>query len=284
MSSKKPLVSVIIPNFNYSKYLGQTIESVLSQTYDNFEILVVDDGSTDDSVEVAKQYSSKIRLICQSNGGVSSARNEGILNSRGSFVCFLDADDFWESNKLELQMNLALETKSGLIYSGYLECDEHLSKIREILPVFQGYCEGLYRRKPGSAIALLGTSTALISREVIDLVGIFDTTLSTSADWDYLRRVSKFTDFAFVPSPLVRYRRHGSNMSSGSLAKYYQDNEYAVMKMISEYDNFGLQNSVLNRYSRFRFHLGAGRAFMKIGEFSLGIRHLYKAINGIIGF
>ena len=284
MGGEKPLVSVIIPNFNYSNYLGQTIESVLAQTYDNIEILVVDDGSTDNSVEVAKQYSNKIRLICQSNGGVSSARNEGIRNSRGSFVCFLDADDFWERNKLELQMNRALETNSGLIYSGYLECDANLSVIREILPVFQGYCEGFYRRRPGSAIALLGTSTALIRRDVIDLVGTFDTTLNTSADWDYLRRVSKFTDFAFVPSPLVRYRRHGSNMSSGSLVKYYQDNEKAVTKMVSEYSNFRLDNFIMNRYSRFRFHLGAGCAFVKTKDFRLGLRHFYKAISGIINF
>jgi len=284
MSRAKPLISVVIPNYNYGRYLGQAIDSVVSQTFDNLEIIVVDDGSTDNSIEVAKMYGKKIILIRKENGGVSSARNLGIAHSTGLFVCFLDADDYWESNKVELQLRVALKTDAGLVYSGYLECDSNLLAIREITPIFQGSCENRYRKMPGSAIALLGTSTALIRRDVLNLVGEFDTNLNTSADWDFLRRASKVTNFAFVSRSLVRYRRHSHNMSSGSLLKYYQDNELAVRKMVSEYKEVNLKNFVLNRYSNFRFNLGAGIAFLRSRNFRKAIKHIYRSVTGIIGF
>lgn len=283
MEGEDPLVSVVIPNFNYGKYLGKAIESVVSQTFDNLEIIVVDDGSTDNSLEVAGMYAKQILLLRKENGGVSSARNLGIQHSTGSFVCFLDADDFWEKNKIELQLQVALNSNSGLVYSGYLECDSNLVAVREIIPVFQGPCEDHYRKKPGSAIALLGTSTSLIRRDVLNLVGGFDTNLNTSADWDFLRRASKVTNFAFVPLPLVRYRRHSSNMSKESLDKYYQDNELALDKMISEYKLGGLKNLILNRYSSFRFHIGAGLAFLRSNNTRKAVEHFSKSITGFIG-
>jgi glycosyltransferase involved in cell wall biosynthesis len=283
MKSDLPRVSVIIPNFNYAQYLEEAIESVLKQTHPDIEIIVVDDGSTDNSIEIANRYLDRITLISKVNGGVSSARNVGIKNSSGSFICFLDADDFWEKNKVELQLKKALEGNIGLIYSGILECDSKLFPVREIKPIFQGDCEEKYRFRPGSAVAILGTSTALISRDVLHEVGFFDSELNTSADWDFLRRISKVTDFGYVDSPLVRYRRHASNMSSGSLARYYRDNEKALNKMVAEYAKFNLRNSLINSYSKFRFHIGASSAFFKAKEMKSGIRHLYRALVGFIG-
>jgi glycosyltransferase involved in cell wall biosynthesis len=283
MKADLPRVSVIIPNFNYATYLGEAIESVLRQTYPDIEIIVVDDGSTDNSIEIANQYLNKIKLIRKINGGVSSARNEGIKISSGLYVCFLDADDIWEANKIELQLKKALEGNFGLVYSGILECDSKLTPVREIKPIYQGDCEDEYRFRPGSAVAILGTSTALISREVLHEVGFFDLELNTSADWDFLRRVSKVTDFGYVASPLVRYRRHANNMSSGSLTRYYSDNEKALNKMVAEYAKSNLRNSVINRYSKFRFNIGASSAFFKSKELRHGFRHFYKALTGIIG-
>jgi glycosyltransferase involved in cell wall biosynthesis len=283
MNSESQLVSVIIPNFNYAHYLEEAIESVLMQTYPDIEIILVDDGSTDNSIEIANRYLDRITFISKVNGGVSSARNVGFKNSTGSYICFLDADDFWEKNKVELQLKKALETNIGLIYSGILECDSRLIPVREIKPFFQGDCEKKYRFKPGSAIAILGTSTALIRRDVLDEVGLFDLELNTSADWDFLRRISKVTDFGYVSSPLVRYRRHTRNMSSSSLARYYSDNEKALDKMVSEYAKSNLWDSLINNYSKFRFHIGASSAFLKEKEIESGIRHLCKALIGVIG-
>jgi glycosyltransferase involved in cell wall biosynthesis len=278
MQHELPLVSVVIPNYNYAQYLSDAIESVLKQTYQNIEIIVVDDGSTDNSREIASRCLDRIALVCKENGGVSSARNEGLSISKGSYICFLDADDSWEKSKVEQQLKVALDKNSGLVYSGYLECDSNLFPIRMISPVFKGDCEDIYRRNPGMAVALLGTSTALIRADLLRKIGMFDLDLKTSADWDYLRRISKLTDFNFVAEPLVRYRRHSQNMSAGSLIDYYADNEKALKKMLSEYSNFGLRSILLNSYSRFRFYIGASSAFLKSGNFKLGFKHLLKSI------
>lgn len=283
MKSDSTLVSVIIPNFNYAHYLEEAIESVLNQTHPAIEVIVVDDGSTDNSIEIANRYLTRITLVSKTNGGVSSARNVGIANATGSFICFLDADDFWETDKVEMQLKKASEGKTGLVYSGILECDSKLIPLREIQPIFQGDCEDKYRFRPGSAVAILGTSTALISRDVLDEVGLFDLELNTSADWDFLRRISKITDFGYVSSPLVRYRKHATNMSAGSLSRYYRDNEKALNKMVSEYAKSNLRNSLINNYSKFRFHIGASSAFFKEKEVKSGIRHFCKALTGVIG-
>src|SRR4051795_3380132 len=106
MGTDFPLVSVVIPNYNYGRYVRQAVDSVLAQTYPSVEIIVVDDGSSDDSVALLQSYGSSIKLVAQSNGGVHKARNRGIEESKGEFVAFLDADDWWEPTKLARQMEL----------------------------------------------------------------------------------------------------------------------------------------------------------------------------------
>src|SRR5688500_1347785 len=98
---REPLVSVIIPNYNYAHYLPQAINSVLAQTYSQVEIIVIDDGSTDDSVTVLRSYGDRIRWLQQPNQGVSAARNVGAHNTKGELVAFLDADDFWLPERSE---------------------------------------------------------------------------------------------------------------------------------------------------------------------------------------
>ena len=283
MKTESALVSVIIPNFNYAKYLVDAIESVLDQTYPSIEIIVVDDGSTDNSLEKASLFLDKITLISKVNGGVSSARNEGIKISKGEYVCFLDADDYWDPKKVELQMQKARDGRNGLVYTGYIECDSSLNPVSEVLPVFSGDCEVRFRNSPGSAIALLGTSTALIRRDILEKVGEFDLDLNTSADWDFLRRVSKFANFSFVPLPLVKYRRHSNNMSAGSLVGYYKDNEKAMKKMISEYSKTDLGNLLKNNYSKFKFYIGASSALFRSGNFKSGFMFFLKAWVGLVG-
>ncbi len=117
----KPLISVIIPVFNTEKYLAKAIESVLSQTLKPNEIIVVDDGSTDKSIEVARQFEPPVRIISQANKGVGSARNVGTQAASCDFLAFLDADDFWTENKLEIQLSyLENNPKTDMIF-GYVE-------------------------------------------------------------------------------------------------------------------------------------------------------------------
>src|SRR5438309_4900890 len=104
MGTDCPLVSVVVPNYNYGRYVREAVDSVLGQTYPAVEVIVVDDGSSDDSLSVLQSYGSKIKLVVQPNGGVHKARNRGIEESKGEFVAFLDADDVWEPTKLERQV------------------------------------------------------------------------------------------------------------------------------------------------------------------------------------
>src|SRR5436309_7380613 len=120
-----PKVSVIIPVFNGERYIRQTIESVLAQTYRDFELLVIDDGSTDGTAEAVKEYEKDLRYVHQGNGGASKARNQGIRFSQGKYIAFLDADDLWEPEKLTIQVEfLERNPKIGLVHCNCDGIDE----------------------------------------------------------------------------------------------------------------------------------------------------------------
>lgn len=206
-------VSVIIPNYNYAKYVSDAIQSVLSQTYRNFEIIVVNNGSTDNSLEILTGFGDLIILVNQANLGQSGARNTGLLKSTGDLIAFLDADDIWETTKLEKQIALFRED-TQLIYSGLMKFENESGKILSLyFPVFRGSCILHFLNNPGVAIVLGGESTVLFSRDLFNQVGDFDTRLSISAGWDFFRRCSLYTKFDYVPELLVKYRIHGNNMS-----------------------------------------------------------------------
>lgn len=209
-------ISVIIPNHNYARYLDQAIESVLIQNYKNLELIVVNNGSTDDSLEVLEKYGDKILLINQPNLGQSGARNSGLSLATGELIAFLDADDFWEPNKLRMQI-LLMNDDTQLVYCGISPFrDLRNEKLRSVLPKFRGSCSDYFINVPGASIVLSGESTAVFSRELLDKVGFFDTELNSTAGWDFFRRCSRFTNFDFVNEPLVHYRLHSSNMSNSN--------------------------------------------------------------------
>ena len=163
-------ISVIIPNYNYARYLDQAIESVLVQSYENIELIVVNNGSTDNSLEVLEKYGDKIRLINQPNLGQSGARNSGLSLSSGEFIAFLDADDFWEPNKLEMQISL-MNDATQLAYCGISPFkDPGNEKLQILLPKYKGSCTNYFIDLPGASIVLSGESTALFSRELLEKV------------------------------------------------------------------------------------------------------------------
>lgn len=211
---KQPLVSVIIPNYNYAHYLREALDSVLAQTYPRVEIIVIDDGSRDDSKDVIRSYGERVRLIEQKNQGVSAARNRGVEASSGELIAFLDADDVWMPAKLELQVQRILEdAEIGLVHCGLEEIDSSGRSLGIRLEGMEGSVSKeilLFDR----AVILGAGSTALVPRQTFDAVGGFDTRLSTSADWDFCYRVAHRQPVAFVSEALVRYRVHGVNMHS----------------------------------------------------------------------
>ena len=124
---KQNLVSIITPMYNAEKYVAQTIESVLAQTYSDWEMIIVNDGSKDNCAEIVKEYTQKdkrIKLINQPNSGSASARNNALRNAVGQYICFLDADDLWDNNFLEKQINFLKEKNAVLVFSSYRRIDE----------------------------------------------------------------------------------------------------------------------------------------------------------------
>lgn len=210
------LVSVIIPTYNRSEYLKRAINSVLNQTMPDYEIIIVDDGSTDDTERVVRKYADKrIRYVKhrQRKGG-SAARNTGILAARGSLIAFLDDDDEWLPRKLELQVKRFEENiKLGAVYTGYfIRYGGTNGPIRKIVPKKRGniYKALLIRNVVGTA------STVMVRAECFFEVGMFDDSLPSSQDADMWRRLSRKYEFDYVEIPLVIYNAHFGNRVSGN--------------------------------------------------------------------
>lgn len=209
-----PVISVIIPNYNYAGYIDQAVDSVLAQTYRNVEITVVDDGSKDGSLDILSSYGDSIRVIEQKNAGVAVARNTGVAGSSGEMVAFLDADDVWLPQKLERQVQkMASDDEIGLVHCSMRYIDPNGVVCGEISAGKEGHvADDLLLFESGTLIG--AGSTALVRRQVFEDAGGFDPRLSTAADWDLGYRIAVRRKVGFVSEPLVLYRTHNSNMHS----------------------------------------------------------------------
>lgn len=220
-------VSVVIPTYNSARYVTQAVDSVLNQTYTDFEILVVDDGSTDETAEVMRRYEPRVRYIRQSNGGVALARNRGIEEASGQYIAFLDADDTWFADKLERQVT-ALENSSNhrVCYTAFTVVDSDLNPLGTIRSKRVGSAlEDLLLR--GNVVGSI--CTLLCERSLLETSGGFDPRLSQCADWDMWVRLAAETDFLYIDEPTVTYRQHATNMSrNASLLEH--DSLYVLEK------------------------------------------------------
>lgn len=203
-------ISVVIPTFNYGRFLRDAIKSVLAQTLSADEVIVVDDGSTDDTEAVVREVGLRVKYLHQENRGVCAARNRGVAESNGELVAFLDADDAWEPTKLALQSSRFDEDPEiGLVHCGMREFN---SETGETLAMLVDGAEGdvadrlLLWETP--AVNVSGSSIA-VSRRAFEEVGGFDTQMKVGEDWDFCYRVARRYKVGFVPEPLVNYRSHG---------------------------------------------------------------------------
>lgn len=209
------LVSVIIPSFNSSQYLKESIDSVLSQTYKKFEIVVVDDGSTDDVEEVVAPYisSGAIHFLKKENGGPAPARNLGIRNSSGELIAFLDADDVWKQDKLEEQLPLFSDEKIALVYSD-MEFFGAPFRFSRYSDMAGGFYEGdvLYNLLKGNFIP---NSSVVVRRKILEEVGLYneDPELFAVEDYDLWIKVATKYKIGFSPESLVKYRVHENQIS-----------------------------------------------------------------------
>jgi glycosyltransferase involved in cell wall biosynthesis len=265
------LVSVIIPNYNYAKYLREAIDSVLAQTYRNIEIIVVDDGSKDDSKKILESYGEKITAIFQANQGVSAARNNGVAASKGEYVAFLDADDIWLARKIELQIEKFVNDKTlGLVHVGVEDIDAQGKVIGTHLNGLTGEVSHELLRFKLSVI-LGGGSGIMIPRKILDEIGGFDLRLSTSADWDFFYRISSRYQIGFIDDLLLKYRIHVSNMH-GNVEQMERE------MMLSFEKAFTGETSVNHRECYGNLHKVLAGSYFHAKQYKKFIRQAMKSI------
>ena len=209
----KGLVSVIIPNYNHTKFIRGAIHSALNQTYPRFEIIIVDDGSTDNSREVVSEFGNRVHYIWQENQGLAGARNTGIRAARGEFIGLLDADDLWQPNFLDVMIALADKHPDAAVYyccaRGMDITGQDLSQIFGGPPIpSASLFHSLLRAN------FLIPSTIMMRRFVAINAGLFDQALRSCEDWDLWLRLLPDHDFVGTSACLVRYRLHGSSLST----------------------------------------------------------------------
>lgn len=211
MKLNESKVSVIIPTYNRSRHLVTALDSVFSQTYPPFEVLVVDDGSTDDTPNIIAAYGNRVRYLTQRNKGPSAARNWGIREAQGDFIAFLDSDDAWLPNKLELQIaRFTREPSLGLLGTAYYTCDENLNNpvLMLLPPLATSEKEEILIRN------IWPTPSLMIRKRCFEMVGDFDEGMRFAEDWDMWTRISMEFQAGTLSEPLVLIRKHQQSLNA----------------------------------------------------------------------
>lgn len=208
-------ISVIIPAYNAMTYLPTTLASVLAQTFTDFEVLIINDGSSDNIMHWAKSLTDKrVKLISQTNKGVSVARNTGITKAQGEYIAFLDADDLWHPTKLAKQVEyLDTHPAIGLVSTWVTLINEKGKFLSEAKLRFKP--ENIWRQMIEQCLISCG-SVPMVRRSCFKTVGLFDANLKFGEDWEMWTRIAARFDFGLVEECLVSYRQHAKNVSKKS--------------------------------------------------------------------
>jgi glycosyltransferase involved in cell wall biosynthesis len=215
-----PLISVIIPTYNRANIIAHTIENIFAQTYKNFELIVIDDGSTDNTQAVLREFGSHIRVITQDNAGPAAARNRGIDVSRGEIIAFQDSDDLWKPSKLERQIALLSRLDKSV---PCCLCNAFFRMVRgreytsfDFSGIKTSYQEGIWLNVAEVLATrfVLFNQTVAIRRSAIEKAGSFDEKLKYLEDYDLTLRLAMEGPWAFIREPLVIWREGAANSLS----------------------------------------------------------------------
>ncbi|MBD1842182.1 glycosyltransferase family 2 protein [Cyanobacteria bacterium FACHB-63] len=276
-----PLVSVIIAAYNAEAFISDTLKSILAQTYRDFEVIVVDDGSIDRTAEIVRSYMAiddRIQLIQQENSGVAASRNVAIRRSSGKYIAPIDADDIWYPERLAKHVH-CLETADssvGLVYSW----STYLTEAGEI----KGYSPfGQLGAVEGNVLAMLvfynfldNASTMMFRRSCIDAVGYYNTEFKTCEDWDLFLRIAERYHFAIVPEYLIGYRQYSGSMSTKctTMAHFYE----LIMSRV--YARHPELPSSIRRWANTAFYNNLLSKSYLAGDYRLMFRWLYRSLKG----
>lgn len=267
---KSPLVSIIVPVHNSERFITETIKSVLAQTYKNWELILVNDCSTDNSMEVIKKFlSDKVRVInLEKNGGAAKARNRGIIEAKGEFICFLDADDLWREDKLEKQVKFMIEKDSTFSFTGYEFADKDGMPNRKIVRVPEkiSYKQALKN-------TTIWTSTVMFDMKKLTKDDILMPNIASedTATWWNVLKVASFADG--LDENLSLYRRSGRTLSSNKLVAVKR-----IWMLYRKHEKLNLASSMAN------FVGYAFNAVGVMGDFIILIPTHSKYIGVVISF
>ncbi len=283
-----PVVTVVVPSYNAEGFIEETLQSVLGQSVQAVEVIVVDDGSTDRTCEIASRLDPRVRVIQQSRAGVCVARNRGLEEARGRFICFLDHDDVWHPEKLAVQLKLfAHDSELALVNTAATLWAQDLNgqfppaaTVLETAPSpeVDSYRSGwIYHHLLVESFIL--TSTAMLRVEAVREVGAFDPQLPYSEDWDLWFRLSRKWRFAKLQGAFVLYRQHASQGS-----RVHRDVDYRTQLLERAVATWGLSSpdgqshgarAVWRRIGH--FHAGYGRECLQAGEVLRATRSFWRA-------
>ena len=235
-----PSVSVVVTTYNQAPYIEQTVESVLAQTYAPHEVIVVDDGSIDDTPSRMEQFDGRITYIRQKNQGVAGSRNTGIRKARGELIAFLDGDDLWESEKLAVQVSLAQAyPRSGLIVVDGVEFNDNEIVRSSLLSA------DFWKEFPGHEVEsgnhyhrllqrqfISTSSQVMVPAKVFEIVGLSNGKFSRANDWDLYIRIAARFDVTVCKDRLTRWRCLESSASGPKTKRYfsYLPEEFAILQ------------------------------------------------------
>ncbi|WP_299006395.1 glycosyltransferase family A protein [uncultured Tenacibaculum sp.] len=229
------MFSIVIPLYNKELSITNTLQSVLNQTFTTFEVVIVNDGSTDTSVDKVKAFNdTRIRIIEQENGGVSSARNTGIKEAKYNYVAFIDGDDLWKSNYLSTMVQLITDFPNAKFYaSNYsvLKNEKLFDYTNYLEEGFRGYIDNYFTVALQSK--LFQTSATIISKKISESFLLFNEELSIGEDFDYWYRNILNSKIAFVNQPLTIYNMDDDNMVSNKKNSF--NKKYNYLFVISSY-------------------------------------------------
>lgn len=275
-------VSVIIPSYNSATFLSHTIDSVLQQTYKHIEIIIVDDGSKDNTKEILKPYlklyTDKIKYFYQKNAGSSVARNNGIKLSNGDYVAFLDADDQWFHDKLERQLGFVKNnSKYQLVFSNARIINQ------------DGYFLGNYIKdcsifRDANQISLMllmknfiPFSSVMAKRDILNKVGLFDESLKGCEDYDLLLKITRLYPIGFISDNLINYRISPGNKSSN--IEFRHRMTLTVVKRFSIHDKKFLKKHRVIIYKRWAdCHYSLGYALYEKNKLRDASKEFSKSI------
>ena len=271
-----PKVSIVIPTYNSSQYISEALDSVLAQTYKDYEIIVVDDGSTDDTIQALQPYMSRIKYIYKENGGPGSARNVGIRNAQGEYIAFLDSDDLWLPEKLEKQVRyLERYPEISLVFTDCLRLEENsLRRSKRRKFISDDMLVSIWWEN------LIVTSTVMVRKYCFERIGTFDESGRMAEDLEmWLRIIANGYRVSFLDEILAVYRVRLSGHRRSNVDRAY----YTTRQVLEKYYNIIKQyrRDAKKLYKRrfLRLHFEHGLAYFCINMFQNARKQLKAALR-----